>query len=529
MQRFKSKVNKNSADYVNNHKAMTGVCEELDQRMAAWQTEGPPGRLAKHRSQGKLLARERLALILDQDSPFLEIGALTGYTQEEYAAGNATITGIGLISGIECMIVCNVPTVGKGAMNRMTGLKWNRASEISMKQNLPFVLLLESGGADLTQAFDVFHINPNPFYQMAKRSAKKVPNITIVFGTCIAGGAYMGGMSDYCIMVKGQAHLALAGSKLVFMATGEQSTEEELGGAEMHCKVSGVGDYLVNTEQEACEKCREIVATFEYTKKQAFTPLIDIEEPFYDPDELLGVVNVDFKKGYDCREVIARIVDASKFHEFKPLYGSTAVCVWGQVFGIPVGIVSNNGVIFHESAQKATHFINICNQRGIALIFLHNVTGFMVGKQYEEKGMIKWGSQMVNAISNANVPQISIIMGGSFGAANYAMCGIGFKPDFLFSWPVAQCAVMGPDQLSGVLDLLARGSSSNNKTNEAAFQAATDELKKRTIKEMDAYYITGHSVKFPLLNCFFGLASLYCLLMLIVVYILLLIVVVLVV
>jgi acetyl-CoA carboxylase carboxyltransferase component len=503
MRVFPSKVDEMSGEFVENRNAMTRLCGDLHAALSSWQGEGNAKRVRAHRRAGKLLGRERLNLLLDVDAPFLEIGALYGYNVPG-VPGNSLVTGVGVVQGVECMCVVYVPTVGHGAMNTIVQAKWQRAMEIAKRQRLPFLQLLETAGADLEQAFDVFHTRPNPFYELARKSETLVPSVTVVFGTCIAGGAYMGGMSDYTVMVRGKSHLALAGTKLVAVATGEVATEEELGGAALHATVTGSADYIVDSERAAVKKVRELVSTFSITKRQATATaaLLPPCEPVYSAASMLGVIappaadGTPPKHSYDIREVAARLVDGSAMHEFKPAYGTTIACVWAQIAGVPVGIIGNNGVILAESAQKAAHFINLCNQRGVPIIYLHNVTGFMVGTAYERQAMIKCGSQMVAAQSQSRVPQISIVVGGSFGAANYAMSGVGFEPDFIFSFPSSQCAVMGPQQLSGVLGLLARERmlKAGRAVDEAKIQKITSGLAKTTTTQMNVFYSSARGI-----------------------------------
>lgn len=505
MRRFKSSVNTASNEFAANVKHNNGVIDTLRQRLEFWQGEGHADNVARARKSNKMTGRERIQLLLDEDSPFLALGGLAGYGQPGLPEGNPMCAGVGVVCGIECMIVSNIFTVGAGSMNDITGATWLRASQISHENKLPFIQLLESSGLDLSKSF-LFHTKPNWFYKMAKRSAAMIPTVSIVFGTCIAGGAYYAGMSDYLIMVKEQGRCALAGTKLVKVATGEDSSEEALGGAEMHSRQSGLSDFLGENETHAIQLARGVIATFPAPSK---APILlsaakllaepsqrPFEEPHYSPEELLGIVPDDPKHSYDCREVIARLVDGSRMTEFKPAYGSTCVTVWANIYGTPVGIIGNNGVIMTESAQKATHFVNACCQRGVPLIFLHNVSGFMVGQQYESGGIIKWGSQMVNAVSNATVPRISIMIGGSFGAAHYAMVGHGFEPRFMFSWPNSKCAVMGPDQLSGVMELLARSASERKGlvVDEAKMAKQTTAYKAKVEAEMDAYYTSSRDI-----------------------------------
>jgi len=496
LRRFESTLDTTDIEYVENYKHNLGLVQELNDRLKEWKHEGSEKRVAQIRKAGKLLASERLALLLDEDSPWLEIGPLNGWGQEEAPIGNSLLGGIGVINGVECMVVVNVPTVQAASMNPVTSAKWHRCSQISMENRLPFIQLLESAGADLNKQFEAFHDAPNAFYQLAQRSKARVPSVCLVMGTCIAGGAYMAGMSDYIIMIKKQSQLGLAGQKLVYMATLEESTDEELGGASMHSRVSGVSDFLANDEKDAIRQAREVIATFPVEKKGLVPAVSGVEEPFYPPQELLGLVSRDIKQGYDCREVMARFVDGSFISEFKPTYGASLVCAFAYIYGVPVGLIGNNGVIMSESAQKGTHFINLCNQRGVPLVFLHHVTGFMVGRKYEESGIIKWGSQLVNAVSNTDVPVFTFIIGNSFGAANFALKGRGFEPRFIFSWPMSKCAVMGPEQLSGVLDLLSR-EGARKKGREVDEEKL---LKKKTFmadkikREQSAYFTSSRMV-----------------------------------
>jgi len=411
--------------------------------------------------------------------------------------GASLVGGIGLVCGVECMIIANVYTIKGGSMNEATVLKSARLAEIAAENRLPTISLIQSAGADLSQQEKVFHRGGAAFRELARRSKKGIPTIAVVFGSSTAGGAYMPGMSDYSIMVKGEAKVFLGGPPLVKMATGEIVDDETLGGAEMHAKVSGVADFLAKSEYDALRKAREIVSTLNYQKHMPL-PVANISgegrPPKLDPEQLLGIVSPDLRVPYDSREIIARMVDDSHFVEFKPLYGTTLVTCWAEIMGVPVGIIANNGVLFSEAAQKGTQFIQLCNQRNVAIIFLQNITGFMVGSQYEQEGIIKYGSQLINAVSNSEVPAITILVGASYGAGNYGMCGRAYEPRFLFSWPNSRCSVMGGDQLAGVLDIVLRASArkSGRQVNEEQAEGQKAMLKQMVDRTSDVYYTSSH-------------------------------------
>jgi acetyl-CoA carboxylase carboxyltransferase component len=382
-------------------------------------------------------------------------------------------------------------------MNKISVLKSLRLSEIATENRLPAISFIQSAGADLTQQGKVFHRGGSAFRELAKRSKAGIPTISVVFGSSTAGGAYNPGMSDYVIMVKNQAKVFLGGPPLVKMATGEEVDDESLGGASMHSRISGVSDFMATDELEAIKKAREIIANLNWQKRTPFPPqhlASAIEEPFYSVGEILGIASSNVRVPFDSREVIARIVDGSRFSEFKPLFGPTIVTCFARVHGFPIGIIANNnGVIFSDSANKATQFIDLCNQRSLPILFLHNVTGFMVGKKYEEGGIIKHGSKFINAVSNSGVPHISVIMGASYGAGNYAMCGRAYKPRFLFSWPNSKCSVMGAEQLVGVLDIVMRQAAQNagRAIDEEKVKSSQDMLRSVVEEESSAYYTSG--------------------------------------
>ena len=409
-------------------------------------------------SGGKLLARERIELLLDQDSPFLELCPLAAWGSD-FPVGASTVVGIGVVEGVECLIVANDPTVRGGTSNPWTLRKGFRANDIAMQNRLPVISLVESGGADLPTQKEVFIPGGRMFRDLTQLSAAGIPTIALVFGNSTAGGAYIPGMSDHVVMIKERSKVFLAGPPLVKMATGEESDDEALGGAEMHARKSGLADYFAADEQDAIRIGRSIVKRLNWTKKGP-APRAEIIEPLEDPEELLGIVPADLKIPFDPREVIARIVDGSDFDEFKPLYGSSLVTGWAELNGYPIGILANaRGVLFSEESQKATQFIQLANRSNTPLLFLHNTTGYMVGKEYEEGGMIKHGSMMINAVANSKVPHISILLGASYGAGHYGMCGRAFDPRFLFAWPSSKSAVMGGAQLAGVISIVGRAAA----------------------------------------------------------------------
>ncbi|MET9606339.1 carboxyl transferase domain-containing protein [Streptomyces sp. NPDC006512] len=412
---------------------------------------------ARHRDRGKLLARERVELLLDPDTPFLELSPLAAWGSD-YPVGASMVTGIGTVEGVECLITANDPTVRGGASNPWTLKKALRANEIARQNRLPCVSLVESGGADLPSQKEIFIPGGAVFRDLTRLSADGIPTVAVVFGNSTAGGAYIPGMSDHTIMIKDRSKVFLGGPPLVKMATGEESDDESLGGADMHARTSGLADHYALDEYDAIRQARRIVARLNHRKPYQDPPAA--AEPLHDPEELLGIVPPDLKTPFDPREVIARIVDASDFDEFKPLYGPSLVTGWATLHGYPVGILANaQGVLFSAESQKAAQFIQLANQRDIPLLFLHNTTGYMVGKEYEQGGIVKHGSMMINAVSNSRVPHLSVLIGASYGAGHYGMCGRAYEPRFLFAWPSAKSAVMGPQQLAGVLSIVSRQSA----------------------------------------------------------------------
>ncbi|MFD9486513.1 acyl-CoA carboxylase subunit beta [Streptomyces sp. NPDC059991] len=446
------------AEYSAHRDAMLAKLAELDAEHAKALAGGGPKYTERHRRRGKLLARERVELLVDPDTPFLELSPLAAWGSD-YPVGASMVTGIGVVEGVECLITANDPTVRGGASNPWTLKKALRANEIAYANRLPCISLVESGGADLPSQKEIFIPGGALFRDITRLSAAGIPTIAVVFGNSTAGGAYVPGMSDHTVMIKERSKVFLGGPPLVRMATGEESDDESLGGAEMHARTSGLADHYAVDEQDALRQARRIVARLNHRKAQP-DPSAAYEPPKYDEDELLGIVPGDLKTPFDPREVIARIVDGSDFDEFKPLYGPSLVTGWARLHGYPVGVLANaQGVLFSAESQKAAQFIQLANQRDIPLLFLHNTTGYMVGKEYEQGGIIKHGAMMINAVSNSKVPHLSVLMGASYGAGHYGMCGRAYDPRFLFAWPSAKSAVMGPQQLAGVLSIVARASA----------------------------------------------------------------------
>jgi acyl-CoA carboxylase subunit beta len=460
--------------------AMLEKIAALDAEHAKAVAGGGEKYVDRHHARGKLLARERIELLVDEGSAFLELSPLAGWGSD-FAVGASVVTGIGVVSGVECMVIANDPTVRGGASNPWTVKKLFRAAQIARENRLPTVNLVESGGADLPTQKEIFIPGGDLFRGLTQASAERRPTVALVFGNSTAGGAYVPGMSDYVVMVKEQAKVFLGGPPLVKMATGEDSDDESLGGAEMHARTSGLADYLAVDERDAIRIGRRIVARLNHRKA---TSLVEVRaeraskpagpsynEPDADPEGLLDLIPEDLKEPFDPREVIARLVDGASgdgggpenevaFDEFKPLYGPSLVTGWARLHGRQIGILANaQGVLFSEESQKAAQFIQLANQIDVPLLFLHNTTGYMVGAEYEQRGIIKHGAMMINAVSNSTVPHLSIMMGASYGAGNYGMCGRAFDPRFLFTWPSAKSAVMGPAQLAGVLSIVARAAS----------------------------------------------------------------------
>jgi acyl-CoA carboxylase subunit beta len=458
MTALRSVLDEGSATYQANRDAMLAKLAEIAVEQAKAIAGGGPKYVDRHRARGKLLVRERIELLLDPGSPFLELSPLAAWGTE-FAVGGSVVTGIGVVEGTECVISASDPTVRGGTSNPWTVRKSFRAHDIAAANRLPVISLIESGGADLPTQKEIFIPGGRTFRDLTRLSAVGIPTVTLVFGNSTAGGAYVPGMSDHVVMISGRSKVFLGGPPLVKMATGEESDDESLGGAEMHARTSGLADYLAADEPDAIRICRRIVARMNW-RKQGPLPAAPPAPALYDEEQLLGIVPPDLRIPFDPHEVIARVVDGSDFDEFKPAYGTSLVTGWARVHGYPVGILANaQGVLFSAESQKAAQFIQLANQVDSPLIFLHNTTGYMVGAQYEQAGIIKHGAMMINAVSNSAVPHISILMGASYGAGHYGMCGRAYDPRFLFAWPSAKSAVMGPAQLAGVLSIVSRAAA----------------------------------------------------------------------
>jgi len=459
MPAFETQMNPEDKTFQQNEKVMRGMTQELKNIIMKIQEGGGEAARERHRKHGKLLPRDRIELLLDPGSDFLELSALAGFDleQDDIPAGGI-ITGIGRIMGTDCMLVVNDATVKGGTYYPITVKKHLRAQKIAEQNCLPCIYLVDSGGAYLPKQDEVFpdenHFG-RIFYNQANLSAQGIPQIAVVMGSCTAGGAYIPAMADESIMVREQATIFLAGPPLVKAATGEVVSAEALGGADVHCRISGVADHYAQNDEHALAMTRRIIANLNYQKK-GWVLMREPQPPLYNPVELYGIIPADPRYPFDVREVIIRIVDASLFDEFKALYGKTLVCGFAHIQGIPVGIIANNGILFPESALKGAHFIELCTKRGIPLLFLQNITGFMVGSKVESEGIAKQGAKLVNAVASARVPKVTVIIGGSYGAGNYAMCGRAYEPRFLYMWPNARISVMGGEQAASVLAQVTR-------------------------------------------------------------------------
>ncbi len=494
---IQTKINPADPTIAENKAHMQGLVEELKQRIGKVREGGGAAAVEKHTRRGKLVVRERIERLIDPDSPFLELSPLAAwemYDNEAPCAG--VVTGIGRVQGQPCVIVANDATVKGGTYYPLTVKKHLRAQEIAGENHLPCIYLVDSGGAFLPLQAEVFPDRDHfgrIFYNQARMSAQGIPQIAVVLGSCTAGGAYVPAMSDETVIVRNQGTIFLGGPPLVKAATGEEVTAEELGGADVHCRESGVTDHYAQNDEDALAITRHIVEHLNPRPRTHLT-MRPPEDPLYDPHEIYGIIQKDIRKPYDVREVIARIVDGSRFHEFKALYGTTIVTGFAHIWGHPVGIVGNNGVIFSESALKAAHFIEMCSQRSIPLIFLQNITGFMVGRAFEAGGIAKDGAKMVAAVSNAAIPKFTVIIGGSYGAGNYGMCGRAYQPRFLWMWPNARISVMGGEQAASVLltvkkdQLASRGDPPMSAQEEEAFKRPTLE---KYAHESSAYYSTA--------------------------------------
>ncbi|KAM5347763.1 hypothetical protein ACJ41O_007587 [Fusarium nematophilum] len=491
---FKTTVNHSDEKYSQNVKDWTKILQHFEENATWAGGEGEARHIERHHARGMLSARDRIAMLLDEGSPWLELMPFAGFGVKDSSPAASLIVGIGLVAGVKVMLIANIPTIVGGALNELTVRKQHRASEISLENGLPIIFLNQCSGANLPQQFRVFHQSGKLFRDIIRRSAAGSPTCTIVFGSSTAGGAYEPGVSEFSILVKSQAQMFLGGPPLVQMATSEMSSAEELGGAEMHTTVSGVGDALATDEFDACRLARSWVQSINRERISIHQPTNPVEPPLYTADSILGLIPENVRLPINMSEVVARIVDGSRFEPFKPLYGTGMLCCWARIHGHLVGIIGNlSSVIFVNEARKAAQFIHLCNAYGTPIIYLHNVTGFMVGKKSESEGMIKAGSLLIDAVSRSSVPQISVICGSSYGAGNYAMCGRSYSPRFLFSWPHSRCAVMGPEQLSGVMEIIARqaGEKSGMGTDEAKLKASTAKTTQQIETESRSYYTSA--------------------------------------
>jgi acetyl-CoA carboxylase carboxyltransferase component len=492
MKPIRSLLDRASDSYLDNYSANLAAVEKLRAELSRSTLGGGEQYVKRHLARGKLLPRDRVEVLLDEGSYFLEIAPLAGIGMENEFVGAGTIGGIGLVAGRECLIIANESTVKGGAVSEIGQLKNRRLSDISTDNHLPCIFLVESAGADLPIQHKIFVPGGRGFREITRRSKLRIPSVSVVFGNSTAGGAYLPGMSDYVVMVKNQAQVFLGGPPLVKMATGEVVDEETLGGAEMHSRVSGLSDYLAENERDGLRLAREIVG---HLKPAAISSLFqsNFDEPIYPTDDLLGVAAADIRVAFEVREVIARIVDGSRFEEFKSRFGVTLVTGFAELHGRPIGILGNNGVLIAEAAAKGAQFIQLCNQQDIPLLFLQNITGFMVGRSYEEGGIIRHGAKLINAVSNSTVPALTVMIGGSYGAGNYAMCGRAYDPRFLFTWPNHRIAVMGAQQLSGVMEIIKREAAgkSGQPVDETKLALMKKALEDQITAESDPYFATA--------------------------------------
>ena len=489
---LRTKIDRQSPSYQTNYSKTKLAVERLSAELVESTQGGGEKYVKRHLERGKLLPRDRVEMLLDEGSYFLEIAPLAGFGVENEARGAGLVGGIGIVSGRECVITANEATIKGGAISEIGLRKSKRLAEIAAQNRLPTISLVESAGADLPVQHKIFVPGGGSFRDITRRSKERIPTIAIVFGSCTAGGAYLPGMSDYVVMVKKEAQVFLAGPPLVKMATGEVVDEESLGGADMHSRVSGLSDYLAENELDALRIARDIVSYLP-ADKPTLPTLGPIEEPVYDPEEMWGIIPADLRMRFDVREVIARLVDGSRFSEFKAEYGNTLVTGFAHLHGFSVALLANNGVLTSESAAKGAQFIALANQQNIPLIFLQNITGFMVGKAHEQGGIIRHGAKLINAVSNSTVPALTIMIGASFGAGNYAMCGRAYEPRFLFTWPNHRIAVMGARQLSGVMDIIKRAAAAKHGQvlDEAQRAAETKAMEEQIDRESSCYFATA--------------------------------------
>lgn len=498
MEIIKSMVDNSSAQFEENKKFHLELKSELLGKLEKVKQGGGDKYVDKHKSRGKLLARERIEKIIDDGSPFLELSPLAAngvYEEDVPSAG--VVTGIGSVHGIQCMFVANDATVKGGTYFPLTVKKHLRAQEVALQNNLPCIYLVDSGGAFLPKQDEVFPDKDHfgrIFFNQAQMSSKGIPQVAVVLGSCTAGGAYVPAMSDETIIVKENGTIFLGGPPLVKAATGEEVTAEELGGADVHTRISGVADHFAQDEEDALHLTRNVIENLNFKYPQKKFHFNRPEEPAYPIDDIYGIVSKDSRTPYDVKEIIARLVDGSRFHEFKPRFGETLVCGFAKIHNQEIGILGNNGILFSESAQKGAHFIELCSQRNIPILFLQNITGFMVGKQYEHEGIAKHGAKLVTAVSTTNVPKFTVVIGGSYGAGNYGMCGRAYDPRFLWMWPNAKISVMGGEQAANVLTtvrqdgLKYRGKAEMSEEEVRDFQKP---ILDKYEKEGSAYYSTA--------------------------------------
>ncbi len=491
MRILRSKLNPRSEDHRENLAAMHVLWDVVAAQMAAVPSIGGQRYVDRHRQRGKMLARERIERLVDPDTPFLELSALAGWGSE-FPIGAGSVAGIGVVEGVECAIAASDMTYRGGSMNPRSVDKNMRFHEIIRRNRLPWINLNESAGADLPHQADIFIRGGEGFKNQTQLSKLGIPTITAVFGPNTAGGAYTPGMSDYTVFVKGRATAYLGGPPLVKMAIDEVVDEETLGGAEMHSRTSGLSDYLAADEMDALRMVRDIVRHLRW-RKLGPGPSEPADDPLYDPEELIGCASADVRIPFDIREIYARVLDGSRFEEFKPLYGDKLICGWGSIHGFPVGVLGNNGILFSEEAKKGAQFIQLCNRTDTPLVFFHNITGFMVGSKAEQGGIIRNGAKMINAVSNSEVPHFCLMVGASYGAGNYGMAGKAYDPRFIFSWPNHKIAVMGGRQLAGVMDIVARNAAAGRgiDVDEDDLDAKKEALEVQIENESSALYATG--------------------------------------
>ncbi len=491
MPSLRSRVDPQSEEFQANLLHHSELLTRLDEQLRLARDGGGAAYRQRHQDRGRMLARERIDLLVDRGSAFLELSPLAAWGTE-FVVGASVVTGIGVVSGTECVIIANDATVKGGTSNPFTWKKMLRALHIARLNRLPVINLVESGGADLPTQADLFVPAGQLFRDLTQLSALGIPTVALVFGNSTAGGAYVPGLCDYTVMVDQQAKVFLGGPPLVKMATGEVASDEELGGARMHSFVSGLSDYFARDERDAIRLGRQVVSDFHW-RKLGPAPARH-REPLYDPAELPGIASADLRVPFDPLEVVARVLDASEFDEYKPGFGTSLVTGWGSLHGYPVGVLANSkGVLFSEEAKKATEFIQLANQVDTPLIFLHNTTGYIVGKSFEQGGIIKDGAKMINAVANSSVPHLSVIVGASYGAGNYGMCGRAYDPRFLFSWPNSRTAVMGPQQLAGVLSIVGReaAEAAGRPFDEERDAARTAAIQAQIERESFSFYMSG--------------------------------------